>query len=142
MVDHLSPAARSWNMSRVRGKDTSLEMRVRKAVFAYGFRYRLHDKKLPGKPDLVFPRYRLAVFVHGCFWHGHDCPRGRRPSSNTAFWDRKITANIARDRRACAELAALGYQMMVLWQCTIDADLAALLNLLQIRRDGSAVCAR
>ena len=82
-------------MAAVRGKDTKPEKLVRSQLFADGFRFRLHAKDLPGKPDIVLPRYGTAVFVHGCFWHGHDCPRGRRPASNTEFWNRKL------DRRQC-----------------------------------------
>ena len=82
-------------MAAVRGRDTGPELQVRKALFAAGYRYRLYAKELPGKPDLVLPRYRLAIFVHGCFWHGHTCSRGKRPGSNVSFWDAKLDANRA-----------------------------------------------
>ena len=90
MVDTMLPEQRSRLMSRVRGRDTGLEMHVRRTVWGAGFRYRLHARKLPGTPDLVLAKYRLVVFVHGCFWHQHGCARSRRPSSNQAYWERKL----------------------------------------------------
>src|SRR5690349_6557163 len=96
-------------MSRVRGRDTAPELRVRCALHAAGFRFRLHRRDLPGRPDIVLPAFRTAVFVHGCFWHAHDCPRGRRPASNSAFWAAKLEKNVARDRDAAAALVWLGW---------------------------------
>lgn len=107
-------------MSRVRNRDTAPEKIVRKALFAAGFRYRLHSKHLPGCPDIVLPRYRVAVFVHGCFWHGHHCPRGRRPASNTAFWSEKIDRNIARDQATLAAIKQAGWKAKVIWQCDLE----------------------
>ena len=104
MADPLSPLERSIRMSLIRSKDTKPELAVRKAVWAAGFRYRLHGKGLPGKPDLVFPALRTVVFVHGCYWHGHSCQKGRIPKQNSAFWRDKFAANKARDqktREAC-----------------------------------------
>ena len=106
MTDRITREQRSRMMSAVRGKNTLPELSVRKALFAAGFRYRLHDRKLPGKPDIVLRKHRTVVMVHGCFWHGHSCPRGKRPDVNRAFWDRKIDSNIARDRKVQAALKA------------------------------------
>jgi DNA mismatch endonuclease, patch repair protein len=98
MTDRVSLEQRSRMMAAVRGADTSPELYVRKKLFAEGFRYRLYAKELVGKPDIVLPRFRLAVFVHGCFWHGHSCSRGKRPTSNVEFWNVKIDGNMRRDR--------------------------------------------
>lgn len=105
-------------MSRVRGKDTSPEMCVRRAAHALGLRFRLHRKDLPGRPDLVLPKHCVALFVHGCFWHRH--PSGAKastPKSRTEFWQGKFDANVARDARAEAELQALGWQVLTIWEC-------------------------
>lgn len=106
-------------MSSIRGRNTRIEIAVRKALFARGFRYRLNDKSLPGKPDMVFPRYRSAVFVHGCFWHGHDCGLFHLPSSNREFWKAKIEGNRARDARNIAALADMGWRIGVVWECAL-----------------------
>ena len=105
-------------MRAVKSSNTSPELAVRKAAHALGLRFRLQRTDLPGKPDLVFPSRRLAVFVHGCFWHGHDCARGSRvPKSNRAYWTAKIGRNRARDARVAAELQDLGWRACVLWEC-------------------------
>ncbi len=105
-------------MSRVAGKDTKPEMIVRKIVHGMGYRYRLHSKKLPGRPDLVLARHKKVVLVHGCFWHGHeDCKRSKRPSSNTEFWNEKIEKNIARDTKVKKELESLGWNILTVWEC-------------------------
>jgi DNA mismatch endonuclease (patch repair protein) len=122
-MDIYDPDKRSEIMSRVRGKDTKVELCVRKFLHTNGLRYRLHDKKLPGRPDLSFPSRRLALFVHGCFWHGHEgCIRSKLPTTRLAFWKEKIEKNKARDERCQAELALLGWQIRVLWQCAINED--------------------
>jgi len=109
MTDFLSPAERSDRMSRIRGKDTQPELTLRKVLHRLGLRYRLHGAGLPGKPDLVFPRYRTVVFVHGCFWHRHDgCNIATTPKSNTPFWLEKFEKNVARDARVATQLEALG----------------------------------
>ena len=105
-------------MGRIRSKDTTPELRVRQMLHRLGYRYVLHDKRLPGKPDLVFPSRRSVVFVHGCFWHGHDCGRGFRPTSNAVFWATKIDGNKARDARHKANLKALGWRVLVVWECS------------------------
>ena len=118
MADTLSKEARSERMARVRGKDTQPEMRVRRLTHAMGYRYRLHDKRLPGRPDMVFPGRRKVIFVHGCFWHRHPgCPRTRMPKSRVGFWREKLDANAARDERNRAELHRLGWDVLVVWEC-------------------------
>jgi DNA mismatch endonuclease (patch repair protein) len=116
MVDRLTPQRRSWLMSRVRGKHTSPEIRVRKAARSVGLKYKLHPKNLPGKPDLIFPDLKLALFVHGCFWHRHTgCPKATRPSS--PFWREKFRLNVARDARVTKELRKAGWRVRVIWEC-------------------------
>jgi DNA mismatch endonuclease (patch repair protein) len=120
-------------MSRVRGKHTSPEMRVRRAAHAMGLRFRLHRKDLPGKPDLVFPRHGVALFVHGCFWHRHPgCPKSSTPKSRTEYWTDKFERNVERDARAIAELEALGWRTAVIWECATKnaAQLAHTLEVL------------
>lgn len=124
MADVFTPQERSAVMRAVRSADTGPEMAVRRAAHALGLRFRLHRTDLPGKPDLVFPKHRLALFVHGCFWHGHDCARGARtPATNADYWRAKIARNIARDARTEAGLAAAGWRTAVIWECeTRNAD--------------------
>jgi len=125
------PARRSRIMRRVKSTNTQPEMRVRRLVHGMGFRYRLHVKDLPGKPDLVFRRRRAVIFVHGCFWHGHHCPRGARiPKNNREYWQAKIACNIDRDARNQAKLAAEDWRVLVLWECQLK-DEAALKSRLQ-----------
>jgi DNA mismatch endonuclease, patch repair protein len=113
-----SPELRSRIMRAVKGCDTAPELAVRRIAHAMGFRYRLHRKDLPGNPDLVFPRLRKAVFVHGCFWHGHDCARGARvPVHNRPYWRRKIARNMERDKASAKSLKALGWSVGVIWEC-------------------------
>lgn len=113
-------------MRAVKGADTKPEIALRKALFAKGFRYRLNVKGLPGKPDLVFPKYRAVIFVHGCFWHGHDCARGSRtPKTNRAYWTAKIARNRARDKENTKRLKALGWRVRVIWECRINKTGAA-----------------
>lgn len=119
MPDVVSPTVRSRMMSGIRGKNTRPELFIRRALHARGLRYRLHSSGLPGRPDLVFPARRAVVFVHGCFWHGHDCPLFRLPSTRTDFWRDKIESNRARDHRVKSELAALGWRQLDIWECAI-----------------------
>ena len=110
-------------MRAVKGQDTGPEMRVRRLVHRMGYRYRLHRKDLPGKPDLVFPGRRKVIFVHGCFWHGHDCKRGARaPKTNAAYWKTKIGRNAQRDAEHRAALRALGWDALVIWECELKQD--------------------
>lgn len=116
-----APLTRSEVMSRVRGKDTGPEMIVRRALWAAGLRYRLHDKRLPGRPDLVFPSRRIVLMVHGCFWHGHQgCPRHRIPKSRVEWWTAKIGRNMERDDEVWAALTAAGWTVLVLWECEVE----------------------
>lgn len=128
MADTVEPKVRSRMMATVRGRDTRPELAVRRALHARGFRYRLHCKELPGCPDVVLPRHRLAIFVHGCFWHSHNCRRGRRPSSNTGFWDAKLARNVERDRQAQNALRAAGWDVEVLWECSLAAGVERVLT--------------
>ena len=134
MADKVTPAQRSAMMAAVKKKDTKPELVVRKRVFAVGFRYRLHVRKLPGTPDLVFPRYRVAVFVHGCFWHGHDCPKGKLPATNREFWQDKTAKNIDRDRQAVKALEGDGWQVVTIWSCRLEEGAKGLLALLKKKR--------
>lgn len=119
MVDRLTPEARSRNMAKIRGKDTGPELAVRRAAHALGLRFRLHRRDLPGTPDLLFPRRRIALFVHGCFWNGHGCSKGRLPKTRLDYWGPKIEANRLRDLSKAAELAAAGWRVLTIWQCQI-----------------------
>ena len=130
MVDVFTPEKRSAVMASIRSKNTKPEMIVRKRVFAAGFRYRLHARNLPGKPDLVFARYNVAVFVHGCFWHGHKCLNGKLPETNRDFWKEKFTRNIKNDRRVAKALEVKGWKVVTIWECQIEKDVAKLLTLL------------
>ncbi|WP_068875312.1 MULTISPECIES: very short patch repair endonuclease [unclassified Phenylobacterium] len=134
MTDVYGPEKRSAVMRRVKGRNTGPEMTVRRALTKLGARYRLHRKDLPGNPDIVLPGRKLAIFVHGCFWHGHDCARGARvPKQNRDYWVAKVARNVARDAKAREALAALGWRVETVWECelkdavALDARLAALL---------------
>lgn len=119
-----TPDQRSRTMRAVKSRDTKPEMFVRRLLHRIGYRYRLHRPDLPGKPDLVFPSRRKVIFVHGCFWHGHDCTRGARvPASNTDYWVAKIGRNVERDRRTLTQLAEAGWAALVLWECELDDGL-------------------
>lgn len=117
--------ARSAQMALVRSQDTKPEMRVRRALHGFGLRYRLHDRRLPGTPDLVFPSRKVVVFVHGCFWHQHPgCPAARTPKSRLEFWTTKLNANVARDHKQRALLESLGWTVIEVWECeSRDPDL-------------------
>lgn len=118
--DKPPPLTRSQVMARVKSKNTTPELKVRAALWRAGLRYRLHRADLPGKPDLTFVSRRVAVFVHGCFWHGHECPRGARmPKDNADYWRRKIERNRARDQQAATALTALGWRVLTVWECEI-----------------------
>ena len=118
MADTFTPEQRSAVMARVKNRNTTPEKVVRSLLHNMGYRFRLHRKDLPGSPDIVLPRYKTVIFVHGCFWHGHNgCRRGARPTSNTEFWNVKIDRNIERDHLAVRELEKTGWRVFTLWQC-------------------------
>ncbi|GAB3710150.1 very short patch repair endonuclease [Spirosoma flavus] len=120
MADNHSPSVRSYNMSRIKSKDTKPELAVRKYLFSKGFRYRIHDKRLPGKPDLVLPKYKTVIFVHGCFWHNHDgCRRAVIPKSRVDYWLPKIVRNKSRDAENTEKLKASGWKVLTLFECEL-----------------------
>ncbi|WP_276502392.1 very short patch repair endonuclease [Terrimonas pollutisoli] len=120
MTDVHNKATRSYNMSQIRATNTKPEMLVRKFLHAQGFRYKLHDKTLPGKPDLVLPRYKTVIFIHGCFWHGHDsCKYFVVPKTRTDWWLNKITGNKANDAKAIKALKKEGWKIITLWECNL-----------------------
>lgn len=122
MPDRLSPEARSAHMRRIRKVDTKPELVVRRTAHRLGYRFRLHRRDLPGTPDLVFPRLRKIIFVHGCFWHQHDCRLGsKRPSTNPEYWLPKLARNVERDRHARKRLADEGWSVLVIWECETKA---------------------
>lgn len=122
-TDVFTPAQRSAVMRAVPGKDSSAELRVRRLLTRIGLRYRLHRKDLPGSPDIVFRGRRIALFVHGCFWHGHNCRRGaRQPKANAAYWTAKIARNVARDAAAQAALAGRGWRPIIVWECELKDE--------------------
>lgn len=120
MADTRTPVQRRRIMQSVKTKDTGPEMAVRKLLFAMGYRYRLHRKDLPGKPDIVLPTRRKIILVHGCFWHGHECAKGRLAKSRTDYWAAKVAANQARDKRNLKDLRSLGWETLVVWQCELS----------------------
>lgn len=119
MADKLTPDQRRLNMRRVRAKDTRPEMTVRKLLHHAGFRFRLHRRDLPGRPDIILPRYRAAIFVNGCFWHGHGCSLFRMPATRTDFWSSKIAGNRHRDDAAVVGLRAAGWRSLWVWECAL-----------------------
>lgn len=123
MADVHSKATRSYNMSRIKGKNTKPEMLVRKFLHAEGFRYKLHDKTLPGKPDLVLPKYKTAIFIHGCFWHGHEgCKYFVVPKTRTEWWLKKISSNITNDIKAQKALIKDGWKVITIWECELKVN--------------------
>lgn len=134
MIDKVSPDVRSHIMRQVKGKNTSSELKVRKALHAAGYRFRLHRKGLPGKPDIVLPKYRVAVLVHGCLWHGHQCKRFRWPVANADYWRAKIERNMARDAANLEALQEQLWHVKVVWDCQLKEGIADLLaNLKRLR---------
>ncbi len=126
MADNHSREARSMNMSRIRSKNTKPEERVRKYLFSKGFRYRKNVSTLPGCPDIVLPKYKTVIFVNGCFWHKHDCPRFVWPSSNQEYWISKIQKNVERDISNIQQLHDLGWKVIVVWECQLKSKTAEL----------------
>lgn len=134
MADIMAPAQRSERMSRIRSQGTKPEMLVRRFLHGQGFRFRLHARDLPGRPDLVLPKYKAVVFVEGCFWHGHSCQKGRVPGTNPDFWKAKIDANQVRDKRNQSALRRNGWRVIRVWECQLvknkarDVTLARLVS--------------
>ncbi len=130
MADKLSAEKRSWNMSRIKGRDTKPEIAVRSLLHGMGYRFRLQRKDLPGKPDIVLPKYKMAIFVHGCFWHAHGCKDSGIPKTNTEFWQKKLADNVQRDARKQQELQDSGWHVLVIWECQLKhpLELAKLLQ--------------
>ena len=138
MTDFLTKEQRSTLMSRVKNRGTAAERYVRKLAWNEGFRYRLNVRKLPGAPDLVFPRFRVVALVQGCFWHGHNCRKGqRRPAANREFWERKLDGNVVRDAANQAKLREMGWSVFVIWECRLTEDTGALLDFLTRLRNRS-----
>lgn len=121
MVDNVSSERRSKMMSRIHSKDTTIELLVRKWLFAHGYRYRKNDIRFPGTPDVVLPKYRTIIFVHGCFWHGHiGCKRSGIPKTRTEYWSEKIRKNIERDTKNTKELTSMGWKVIIIRECEIE----------------------
>jgi len=119
MTDIVSPEARSRMMAGIRGSDTKQELLIRKELHKRGFRYRLHDRKLPGKPDIVFPKYRAVIMLNGCFWHGHDCHMFKWPATRGEFWHKKILGNTKRDEENRRALEKAGWRVLTVWECAL-----------------------
>ena len=139
MADSLAKERRSWNMSRIRGRNTGPELRLRSLLHRAGFRFRLHAKQLPGSPDVVLPKYRTAIFVHGCFWHRHPgCRNATMPSTRREFWREKFDGNVSRDLRNQAALVAAGWTVLTIWECELKADAEGIVRRLvdELRGDG------
>lgn len=127
MADNHSPKTRSYNMSRIKSSDTKPEEIVRKFLFSKGFRYRKNDKRYPGKPDIVLPKYKTVVFVNGCFWHAHEgCSCFVWPENNEVYWQKKLTNNAERDKRNYLALEQIGWKVIILWECQLTKDKLAI----------------
>lgn len=122
-MDSISPEHRSWNMAQIKGKDTKIEVRVRQYLFSKGFRFRKNDKRFPGKPDVVLPKYKTVIFVNGCFWHMHEgCKQGRLPKSNVEYWEEKLGKNVANDKKHNQQLIEMGWRPITIWECELKND--------------------
>lgn len=121
-MDKITKERRSWNMSKIKSKDTKPELKVRKILYKLGYRFRLHRKDLPGRPDIVLPKYKIAIFVNGCFWHRHNnCIEASRPKTNSEFWENKITKNIERDLKKHELLRMANWKVVVFWECELES---------------------
>ena len=122
-MDRITPEHRSWNMKRIPGKDTKIEVKVRQYLFAHGYRFRKNDKRYPGKPDVVLPKYKTVIFVNGCFWHMHqNCKQGRLPKSNVSFWQEKLERNVRNDQIHIQQLCDMGWTPVTIWECELTKD--------------------
>ena len=131
MVDIVDKETRSRMMSGIRAKNTKPELLLRGMLHRQGFRYRLHNRGLPGTPDMVLAKYKAVIFVHGCFWHGHECPAFKWPKTREAFWREKITRNQANDRKAMESLIGTGWRLAVIWECALKKEPEEIENILQ-----------
>ena len=132
MADRISSAHRSWNMSRIRGKDTAPELKLRSILHRSGFRFRLHTAALAGKPDIVLPKYSSAIFVHGCYWHRHrGCSNATTPSTRADFWNEKFRRNVERDEENVRQLERAGWKVLIVWECELRKDPEAVLTSLR-----------
>ena len=137
-MDGLDKTRRSWNMSRIKGRNTAPEVQVRSILHRAGFRFRLHRKDLPGKPDIVLPKREAVVFVHGCFWHRHQaCGNCTTPKTNTDFWQTKFDGNVARDQQNTKTLRKMGWNVVVVWECELTFPDKLLRRLLRLLGDPS-----
>ncbi|MGD1886602.1 MAG: very short patch repair endonuclease [Cohaesibacteraceae bacterium] len=140
MTDKISQERRSWNMSRIKGKNTKPEVQLRKLLHSAGYRFRLHVKDLPGKPDIVLRRYKTAIFVHGCFWHRHEgCPGATMPKTRTEFWTAKFTDTVQRDQRKRNELEKLGWRVIVVWECELKKAPSVVLKSIENQMLGHSI---
>ncbi|WP_459935417.1 very short patch repair endonuclease [Fundidesulfovibrio butyratiphilus] len=127
-MDIFTKEKRSEIMRKVKSKDTGPEKKVRSMLHSLGYRFRLHRKDLPGTPDIVLPKYKTIIFVHGCFWHGHPgCTKSKTPKTNAEFWNKKISNNIENDRKNLSTLSALGWNVVIIWECQVNKDLKKML---------------
>lgn len=134
-MDIWTTSKRSKVMSRIRGKNTKPELKLRSALFSLGYRFRIHVNTLPGKPDIVLPKFKLIIFVHGCFWHYHrKCKEGRIPSTNSIYWKQKLEKNVFRDRKSIQQLRKIGWKVITVWECEIERKIDSVVNrILKIR---------
>lgn len=123
MTDRITPEHRSWNMSRIKGKDTKIEVKVRSWLFSKGFRFRKNDRRYPGTPDIVLPKYKTVIFINGCFWHRHEgCRYATTPKTRTEFWMNKFEKNVENDRKHKEELETMGWRVITLWECGLKKN--------------------
>jgi len=136
-MDSLTKEKRSWNMSRIRSGNTNPEMQVRSLLHRAGYRFRIHDRKLPGRPDIVLPKYKTVIFVHGCFWHRHEgCKFAYHPKSRTEFWEEKFNATVERDRKKTAELRSAGWRVIEVWECELEKNPQAVVHEICVKLKG------
>ena len=129
-MDRISKKQRSINMSHIHGTETTLEVKVRKYLFSYGFRYRKNDKKLPGKPDIVLKKYNAVIFINGCFWHHHEnCKYAYIPKTNTVFWKNKFEKNMINDKKNSEKLTNMGFQVLTVWECKLKENFYEEMNM-------------
>ena len=122
-MDSITPEHRSWNMAQIKGKDTKIEVKVRQYLFSKGFRFRKNDKRFPGKPDVVLPKYKTVIFVNGCFWHMHEgCKQGRLPKSNVNYWREKLTKNVENDKKHTEQILGMGWTPITIWECELKKN--------------------